>query len=229
MFFLNIVAFSAFFLFYDLYTVYKPAIRKKLRLQILLCLGFFDYVFICILTTGMIVFTPGQFVVYPAQGVGVIESIESQEMAGVLADFYIVRIVANNITVMVPVKSAKTGGLRELSSKAEAAEVLDFLQNFDDTKIHAGQNWNRRQREYTERLKSGTLQNVATVLRELILISSAKELSFGEKRLQEQAMSLLCVELGQVLEQDNEEVKTQIESYYAELLAKPEEEAAVKN
>ncbi len=173
-------------------------------------------------------FTPGQFVVYPAQGVGVIERIQSQEMAGVLAEFYIVRVVANNITVMVPVKSASNGGLRELSSKEEASEVLDFLQHFEGIKIHAGQNWNRRQREYTERLKSGSLQNVAMVLRELILISSAKELSFGEKRLQEQAMGLLCVELSHVLNENSDDIKGQIESYYAELLAKPEEEAAVK-
>lgn len=172
-------------------------------------------------------FTPGQLVVYPAQGVGVIECIESQELGGVLAEFYIVRIADNNITVMVPVKSAANTGLRRLSSKNEAKTVLAYLQDYEGVTVHVGQNWNRRQREYTERLKAGGLQDIACVLRELILISASKELSFGEKRLLEQAMTLLSIELSYVLEKKAEDIKEQVESYYAEILTPPDEASVV--
>lgn len=172
----------------------------------------------------IVVFNPGQFVVYPAQGVGVIERMERQELAGFSADFYIVRIIGSNITVMVPVKSANNTGLRSLSSKNKAAEVLKSLQDREGVNTFAGQNWNRRQREYTERLKSGALEDVAGVLKELILISAGKELSFGEKRLMEQAMDLLSAEMGQVLDKPHEQIKTEIESYFEDILHPVEEE-----
>ena len=171
-------------------------------------------------------FTPGQTVVYPAQGVGVIERIETQELAGVAAEFYIVHIFCNNINVLVPVKSAVNAGLRPLCSEGDAKNALAFLKDYQDTPVHAGQNWNRRQREYTERLKAGTLETVGSVLKELILISAQKELSFGEKRLLEQSMGLVCGELAQVLNKQEEEIKDTINSFYAELFPVEDEEDA---
>ena len=167
-------------------------------------------------------FTPGQMVVYPAQGVGMIEKIETQELAGVQAEFYIVHIICNNINVLVPVKNAANAGLRPLSTMEEAKQALDCLKNYHDTQVHAGQNWNRRQREYTDRLKAGTLETVSSVLKELILISSQKELSFGEKRLLEQSMGLVTGELSHVLDKQEEEIKETINSFYTELFL-PEE------
>lgn len=162
-------------------------------------------------------FTPGQTVVYPAQGVGVIERIETQELAGVQAEFYIVHILCNDINVLVPVKSAPNTGLRPLSSENDAKRTLEELKDYQNTHVHAGQNWNRRQREYTERLKAGTLDTVSSVLKELILLGAQKELSFGEKRLLEQSMALVSGELSYILEKSEEEIKETINSFYIDL------------
>ena len=167
-------------------------------------------------------YTPEQLVVYPAQGVGVIERLERQEISGHEAEFYIIRIFTNNITVMVPVNNAGNVGLRTPCSTKEAKDVLAALQDRSTFTGYSGQNWNRRYREYSERLKSASLLDVGYVLKELILISGEKELSFGERRLLEQAMGLVTSELSCVLEKDADEIKTFIENFYADVLIKPE-------
>jgi Transcriptional regulators, similar to M. xanthus CarD len=171
------------------------------------------------------VFSPNQLVVYPAQGVGKVERIERQEIGGVGMDLYIVRILSNNITLMVPVATAKNVGLRPLSDSHKAEAVLLSLQDRSSFTGHIGQNWNRRHREYSEKLKSGDLADVCNVLKELILISGEKELSFGERRLQEQAMALVSIELACVLQRDADAIKTLVESYFVDILQKEEIES----
>lgn len=170
-------------------------------------------------------FSPEQLVVYPAQGVGRVERIERQQIGGVDMELYIVRILSNNITLMVPVVTAKNVGLRPLSDKKKAQYVLDSLQDRSTFTGHIGQNWNRRYREYSDKLKSGDLEDVCHVLKELILISGEKELSFGERRLLEQAMALVSIELGCVLDQAPEEIKTLVESFFADIMIKEIEES----
>ena len=168
-------------------------------------------------------FTQEDLVVYPAQGVGRIESLEKQEIGGLAAEFYIIRIFDSNITVMVPVKNAHNVGLRGLCTPEQAQDIFSFLENREDFTGYTGQNWNRRQREYTEKLNSASLIDVAHVLKELILISGEKELSFGEKRLQEQAMALITTELAFVLQQEPEAIKDKIELLFEDILTKDEE------
>lgn len=165
-------------------------------------------------------FSPDQLVVYPAQGVGRVERIERQEIGGVGMELYIVRILGNNVTLMVPVTTAKNVGLRPLSDKEKAERVLASLQDRSTFSGHIGQNWNRRYREYSDKLKSGDLADVCNVLKELILISGEKELSFGERRLQEQAMSLVSIELACILDKDPEAIKSLVESYFVDILQK---------
>lgn len=165
-------------------------------------------------------FSPDQLVVYPAQGVGRVERIERQEIGGVGMELYIVRILGNNVTLMVPVTTAKNVGLRPLSDEKKAENVLASLQDRSTFSGHIGQNWNRRYREYSDKLKSGDLADVCNVLKELILISGEKELSFGERRLQEQAMSLVSIELACILNKDPEAIKSLVESYFADILQK---------
>ncbi len=138
------------------------------------------------------------------------------------AEFYIIRIPTNNITVMVPVKNADSVGLRRLCSRKEAEDVMAFMRDRSGFSGYTGQNWNRRYREYTERLKSSSLFDVGHVLKELILIGAEKDLSFGERRLLEQAMGLVVSELGCVLEREADEIKTEIESFFADVLKKDE-------
>ncbi|MFI3271110.1 MAG: CarD family transcriptional regulator [Pseudomonadota bacterium] len=170
-------------------------------------------------------FAPKELVVYPAQGVGEVERIDRQEVGGVTAEFYIVRILSNNVTLMVPVKNAINVGLRNLCSLEKADEILASLEDRSGFTGYTGQNWNRRYREYSEKLKSADLNDVAYVLRELLLIGRDKELSFGERRLLEQAMSLLVIELSFVLERSQEEVRAQIESMFQDVLQAQENKA----
>lgn len=160
-------------------------------------------------------FIIGTLVVYPAQGVGEIERIDHKDIGGAMCDFYIVRIRSNNITLMVPVKNASNVGLRALISAEQAADILKELHGDLEKIIFTGQNWNRRFREYSERLKSSNLSVVAEVLRELLLIGRTKELSFGERRLLEQAMNLVSGELAEVLSLSANELKDELINLYA--------------
>lgn len=170
-------------------------------------------------------YSPEQLVVYPAQGVGVIEGLERQKIGGHDAEFYVIRIFTNNIKVMVPVCNAGTVGLRKPCTPIEANAVLASLQDRSSFTGYTGQNWNRRYREYSERLKSASLFDVGYVLKELILISGEKELSFGERRLLEQAMGLVTSELSCVLQKEPGELKNIIENFYSDVLIKPEKES----
>jgi CarD family transcriptional regulator len=164
------------------------------------------------------VFSIEQLVVYPAQGVGKVERIESQEIGGSKADFYIVRILINNVTLMVPVTNADNVGLRSLTSTEQAAKVLDYLNDRSDFTGYTGQNWNRRYREYSEKLKSGNLLDVAYVLKELLLIGRDKDLSFGERRLLEQAMNLLTLELSFALGKSQEDLRRMVHEQFEDVL-----------
>lgn len=175
-------------------------------------------------------FSVDELVVYPAQGVGKVERIETQEIGGVATEFVIVRILSNNVTLMVPVHNAKNVGLREVYSPEQAHDIYAYLKDRSDFTGYSGQNWNRRYREYSEKLKSSDLRDVAYVLKELILIGKDKELSFGERRLLEQAMGLISLELSFALSQDQTDIKKSIEALFADILepkksdADPEDE-----
>ena len=162
-------------------------------------------------------FSSDNLVVYPAQGVGIIERIDRKEIGGTACDFYIVRIRANNITLMVPVHNADAVGLRALISEDEARIILEQLRGDLEQSVFIGQNWNRRFREYSDRLKSPDLSVVAQVLRELLLIGRGKELSFGERRLLEQAMGLVMGELGEVLSIEPDSLRDDLLSLYTPL------------
>lgn len=171
-------------------------------------------------------FNVNELVVYPSQGVGRVERIESQEIGGSKADFYIVRILSNNVTLMVPVNNAKNVGLRPVCSLRAGQDIFQSLKDRSDFTGYTGQNWNRRYREYSENLKSGDLADVAYVLKELFLIGKDKELSFGERRLLEQAMGLVSMELAFALKRDQEDVKTDIEEMFSDVIEAREEEKA---
>lgn len=158
-------------------------------------------------------------VAYPAQGVGKIERIDRREVGGVACDFYIVRILASNITLMVPVHGAAAAGLRNLVSEAHARQIMEDLYGDLEAPVCIGQNWNRRFREYTRLLKSADLREVAKVLRELLLIGRSKDLSFGERRLLEQAMSLVSGELSEVLATSEAGLREDLLARYAPPMA----------
>jgi CarD family transcriptional regulator len=170
------------------------------------------------------VFSVDELVVYPAQGVGKVERIETQEIGGVATELIIVRILSNNVTLMVPVSNAGNVGLRGVYSPEQAEEIREYLKDRSDFTGYSGQNWNRRYREYSEKLKSSDLKDVAYVLKELILIGKDKELSFGEHRLLEQAMGLLTLELAHALGRDQDSIRTEVEAIFADVIRTRDEQ-----
>ena len=138
-------------------------------------------------------FKVGDKSVHPHHGVGEVTAIEAKEIAGQKKNFYILKIVDSGMKVMVATDAADRLGLRKVVSRAEAKKVVAVLR---EKKIAVtSQPWNRRYREYTEMLTSGSPIEVAKVLRDLSRLRGEKELSFGERRLLEQARNLLVAEL----------------------------------
>jgi CarD family transcriptional regulator len=169
------------------------------------------------------VFQINELVVYPAQGVGQIERIQSQVIGGMTADYYIVRILSNSVTLMVPVSNAANVGLRHVSDEPTGLAVFESLKDRSEFTGYTGQNWNRRYREYSEKLKSTDLSDVAYVLKELFLIGMDKELSFGERRLLEQAMTLVSMELTYALGRDQAVIKAEINDMFQDVILKQQE------
>lgn len=163
-------------------------------------------------------FKVNELVVYPSQGVGRVERVETQEIGGTKAEFYIVRILSNNVTLMVPVKNAQNVGLRNVCSLETGQTIFESLKDRSGFTGYTGQNWNRRYREYSEKLKSGDLADVAYVLKELFLIGRDKDLSFGERRLLEQAIGLVSMELAYAMDRNQQDVRDDINVIFKDVL-----------
>ncbi|RME15613.1 MAG: CarD family transcriptional regulator [Bdellovibrio sp.] len=152
-------------------------------------------------------FKAGDHAVYPGYGVGKIKSIEVKEIMGSKHSFYNFEVQGSGTKIMIPQSKVNSVGLRPIISKKEANEVIDILKE-KNVKIDQ-QTWNRRYREYLEKIKTGSVYEIARVLRDLYLLKVDKELSFGEKRMLNTARSLLLKEL--VLAKGDEELKKEKE------------------
>jgi CarD family transcriptional regulator len=132
-------------------------------------------------------------VVYPAHGVAQIESIEERDISGTKLSFMIMKVLDTQMTVMVPVNNINNVGIRPLIGKAEIEKVYNILKQKD---VHIdNQTWNRRYREYMEKIKSGNATEIAEVLRDLNILKKAKDLSFGERKMYDTAKTLLVNEI----------------------------------
>lgn len=141
----------------------------------------------------MVTFKVGDNAVYPGHGVGEVTAIETKEIMGSEHSFYSIRIIESGMKIMVPTNNAESVGLRPIISKKEAAKVLDILTE-TNVKID-NQTWNRRYREYMEKIKTGSVYEIAEVLRDLFVLKVDKELSFGERKMLDTARTLLLKEL----------------------------------
>jgi CarD family transcriptional regulator len=138
-------------------------------------------------------FKVGDLAVYPAQGVGIIEAIENREIMGSKQPFYIMKIMGNGIKIMIPMDSAQSVGLREVISETEIPKVYEILKK-KDIAIDK-QTWNKRYKEYLEKIKTGSVYEIARVLRDLFILKGDKNLSFGEKKMMDTARNLLVKEI----------------------------------
>lgn len=145
------------------------------------------------MANGMSQFHVGDKVVYPNHGVGVIEQISQRFMDNRMQQFYELRISASSLKVTVPVGNANTVGLRPVLKATEAADVLRYLAdgNFDEK----NDDWKFRFKENSDKMRSGSLRDVVTVLKNLLNLHATKPLSTREKKMVERARYLLASEL----------------------------------
>ncbi|MDD5560481.1 CarD family transcriptional regulator [Candidatus Methylomirabilis sp.] len=150
----------------------------------------------------------GTKVVYPTHGVGWIEAIEKKEVAGGLQPFYVVRIIGNGMTILVPTKNAQRVGLREVIEPSEIPKVLAILKKND---LEISSNWNRRFKDNLERIRTGSLFEVALVLRKLVVLQKERSLSFGEKTMLENVRRLIVSEISHASGIDQERASALVE------------------
>ena len=140
-----------------------------------------------------VTFKVGDKCVHPAHGVGVIVSIDQLDLGGTKGDFYKLQIIDSGLRLLVPIAATTQAGLRPIMSAREADRVIDTLKA-PEVAVDV-QPWSRRFRTYTEMVKSGLAIEIAKVLRDISRLRCDKDLSFGERRLLDQARSLLLREL----------------------------------
>lgn len=159
-----------------------------------------------------VTFRVGDKAVYPAHGVAEITGIERREISGTEQTFYILRILENGMRIMVPMKNAAAVGLRAVVGKQEIKEVYDILRS-KEVSVD-GQTWNRRYREYMEKIKTGSVFEIAEVLRDLTLLKSDKDLSFGERKMLDTARTLIVKELAIAQDVVEEDIDGEIDEIF---------------
>lgn len=139
-------------------------------------------------------FKVGDLAVYPAQGIGMVQSIETKSISGGKKEsFYVLRILDTGVTIMIPMGNVGQVGLRRIMDAKAVRSIYKILQN-REVGIEP-QPWNRRYRQYMDKLKSGSPFEIAEVLRNLLLLKGEKVLSFGERKMLDTARSLLVKEI----------------------------------
>ncbi|HXY77325.1 MAG TPA: CarD family transcriptional regulator [Candidatus Acidoferrales bacterium] len=152
-------------------------------------------------------FKLGEKVVYPNHGVGLIEQISYGYVNGRSERFYMLRIVSSGLKVMVPQTNVQNVGLRPVIRATEAGAVLSYLEKGRSASHH---DWKHRFKENSDRMRTGSLMEVAAVLKGLVALSRTKPLSFREKKMLERAKYLLVSELATVRNTTEQTIETNI-------------------
>ena len=160
-----------------------------------------------------LLFEVGDYAVYPGHGVGKIVSVESKEIMGQPHKFYSIEILEGGMKIMVPHANIKNVGVRPVISPKEADEVINLLKNPVSMKID-NQTWNRRYREYMEKIKTGSVYEIAEVLRDLFLLKVDKELSFGERKMLDTARGLLIRELALATKKEESQIEEEMKDIF---------------
>jgi CarD family transcriptional regulator len=154
-------------------------------------------------------FRIGEKAVYPAHGVAEVIGIEKKEINTSVCSFYVLKVIATGMQILVPKEKADQVGLRHVATAAEIDEVFDILREKD---VHIDkQTWNRRYRGFMEKIKTGSLFDVAEVYRDLYRLKSSKVLSFGERKMLDNAKQLIVKELAVARKWTEEKVEAELE------------------
>jgi CarD family transcriptional regulator len=152
-------------------------------------------------------FSIGDKVVYPNHGVGIIEQISSRTIGASVERYYLLRIKASSLKVMVPFHNVDSVGLRRVIKNGEAQKIVEYLM---DGKCENSTDWKYRFKENSDRMRSGSLMDVAAVLKSLLMLNHQKPLSFREKKMLERARYLLVSELAMARNWGENEVEDEL-------------------
>lgn len=158
-------------------------------------------------------FKIGDRAVYPGQGVTEITGIESKQISGATVVLYMLRVLDSDRKIMIPVSKVKSVGLRKVVSNEEVERVYGVLR--ERTRTIDRQTWNRRYRRYVEKINTGSLQDIAEVMRDLSRLKYTKPLSFGERKMLDQARTLLVKELSVARESEEDAVALELDELIA--------------
>lgn len=137
----------------------------------------------------------GDKVVYPNHGVGVIQEVCKRNIAGRQQEFYTLKIASNNSTVMIPIGNVNNVGLRRLCNAKQLERLFEILK---DDFVEPNPDWKDRYKDNVEKMKTGSIFDVAEVLKNLYFLSFQKSLSFREKKMFDRAMQLVVSEIATV-------------------------------
>jgi CarD family transcriptional regulator len=153
-------------------------------------------------------FQIGDKVIYPNHGLGVVVKIEEKTILGTTCGFFHLRILANDTTVLVPVVNVDNVGLRRAITDEEVDRLFQLL---GDGKIDNHQNWKGRFKDNSDKMRTGSIYDMADVLKSLTFLAKSKSLSFREKRMLDRAKSLIISEISEVMRLTVNEVEGQVE------------------
>ena len=157
-------------------------------------------------------FSVGDHVVYPAHGVGSIQGVETQEVAGMSLEVYIITFDHEKMTLRVPTKKAKTAGLRPLAEGNVVSQALTTLKGRARVKRTM---WSRRAQEYDQKINSGDLISIAEVVRDLYRAENQPEQSYSERQLYEAALDRMAREIAAVNKMSETEAVRLVETHLA--------------
>ena len=169
-------------------------------------------------------FKVGDKVVYPNQGVGEIREVCCKVIMGREEEFYMLRILANDSTVMIPVTNVENVGLRRLSSEKDLQSLFQVLESSDyETEL----DWKNRYKENVEKMKTGSIVQVGHVLQNLYFLSFAKPLSFREKKMYDRARQLVISEISTVRGESETAVEKSVEGMLSQAYERHKETTQV--
>jgi CarD family transcriptional regulator len=157
-------------------------------------------------------FSVGDKVIYPNQGVGVIKDVCLRSIAGRQEQFYLLKITSNNSTVMIPVANVDHVGLRRLCSETQLERLFEVLRGDFST---PNPDWKNRYKDNLDKMRTGSIFEVAEVLKNLYFLSYQKALSFREKKMFDRARQLIVSEIATVKEEASDQIETQVDTILA--------------
>ena len=158
---------------------------------------------------GNVTFQLGDKVIYPNHGLGIVERIEEKTILGTTCGFFHLRIVSNDTTVLVPVANVDNVGLRKAITDEEVERLFALLS---DGRIDNHQNWKGRFKDNSDKMRTGSIYDMADVLKSLTFLSKSKSLSFREKRMLDRAKALIISEVSEVMRQKALDVETRVDA-----------------